>query len=315
MAGRRVVVEAPSRLHFGIVDPFKKQGRRFISAGVAIDYPRTRVVVEPCRDLEVVGCRASEVYEKINVLRTIYGDLRGRVIIEACTPRHVGLGSTTQLLLAASTGLLYANNIHVDIVEVARSLGLGKISGVGTYVFIHGGFIVDTGVYGENYFPKLMTRLEIPREWAFIIITPRGEGLDEKRESEIFSSEFETPRDLPWRASYTLLTRLIPAIIDRDFQEFSHALRELQEVVGEMFSVFQGGVFNVKSAKYIDLLTKMGIIGVGQSSWGPTVYGVVESMEKALVLEAKLRELVDQDALILTTSPRNKGAEVTIDSP
>jgi beta-ribofuranosylaminobenzene 5'-phosphate synthase len=82
-----------------------------------------------------------------------------------------------------------------------------------------------------------------------------------------------------------------------------------------MFSVFQGGVFNVKSAKYIDLLTKMGIIGVGQSSWGPTVYGVVESMEKALVLEAKLRELVDQDALILATSPRNKGAEVTIDSP
>jgi beta-ribofuranosylaminobenzene 5'-phosphate synthase len=312
MGEKLVVVESTARLHFGIVNPFSRERRRFISVGLAIDAPRTRVVVEHHDKLSVVGCRAVEVYERIQRLSRRYGPLKGLVRIEECIPEHVGLGSTTQLLLAAATGLLTYNNIDFDVIEVARLMGLGRVSGVGTYAFMYGGFIVDTGVYEGRDFPKLLLRLDFPEEWAFILITPRGRGLDEAGEQIAFTTAPAVPQELPWKAAFVLFTRLIPAIIERNFEEFALALSDLQRTVGEMFSSLQGGIYSPWSTKYIELLLNMGVKGVGQSSWGPTVYGVVESLDEALEVAEKIKGLVDETTTIRVCRARNRGAIVRV---
>lgn len=300
-----------SRIHFGVVNPFNRDMRLYISAGVGVERPSNRVLVsENSSGLVVRGCRAEEVRERIRPLEERYGRLYGEVEILECVPRHVGLGSTTQLLLAVARGLLEVNGVEADILETASLMGLGRISGVGTHVFIHGGFVVDSGRRSlENRgVPGLLIRTEFPEDWVFVVVVPRGSGLDDSREREVFSGGYRVERELVWRAGYTLFSELVPAVIERDFERFSEALYELQTTVGSMFSVFQGGVYSVYSQKAVEILRREGIVGVGQSSWGPTVYGVVRGYEKALEVSERLRPRIEGDVLVVKAL--NRGAEV-----
>ncbi|MEM4718127.1 MAG: GHMP kinase, partial [Desulfurococcaceae archaeon] len=182
----RVVIKTPARLHLGIINPFNPKYRLYMSLGVAIDYPNNIVVVHSNKPFMIQGCRSSEIYDKIARIIDEYDLKTGYVYIEKCIPRHVGLGSTTQLLLAVAHGLLLANNIDEDIETIARKLGLGSVSGVGTYVYKYGGFIIDSGKKSLHEFPRLIFRHDFPSKWRFIVITPRGIGLDEKQEEAVF---------------------------------------------------------------------------------------------------------------------------------
>lgn len=304
---REVKINTPSRLHFGMINPFIRGARRYISAGVAVSYPNNVVIVKEGSELRVEGCRSDEVFTRIKDFAIKHG-LKGIIEIRECIPRHIGLGSTTQLVLAAGYGLALVNNRLIDPVEIAVETGLGKYSGVGTYVFKYGGFVVDMGRSESTVFPPLLTRLEFPEEWVFIIAIPSGSGLDEEREDRIFAEEnWNIPVELTWKASYHLI-ELSSAVAERDFDSFVKALTALQENVGSMFSRYQGGVFSVNSARAIELLRENGVEGVGQSSWGPAVYGVVNGLEEAEAILEKLRPRLDGKVFI--TSPRNKGAEV-----
>lgn len=308
----RVIIQTPARLHLGIINPFNPKYRLYMSLGVAIDYPNNIVSIYYNKPLMIEGCRSREVYDKINALIEEYDLKTGHVIIEKCIPKHVGLGSTTQLLLAIAHGLLLVNNVDEDIVTVAKKLGLGSVSGVGTYVYKYGGFIVDSGKKDLHEFPRLLFRYDFPSKWRFIIITPQGRGLDEKQEEALFRELREDHEDLVEKASSILITRLIPSIVQEDFSEFSAALRDLQETIGTMFSQYQGGVYSAKSIIAIEALKKLGIIGVGQSSWGPTVYGLVENDQVAKRYIEELKHITHVDVDIFVARPWNRGASVKI---
>ncbi len=55
-----------------------------------------------------------------------------------------------------------------------------------------------------------------------------------------------------------------------------------------------------------------GVFGVGQSSWGPTVYGVVEGYEAAHELSLKLQEVLSDESLIFVSSCAHEGAIVEV---
>lgn len=316
MAKRRIVIETPSRLHFGIINPFTSKYRLYVSAGVAIDYPRTRVIVYPDEALSIEGCRSEEVYSKIRPLIEEYDIKQGRVIVEESVPKHVGLGSTTQLLLSVVHGLLVANDKAPssprEFTEIARKLGIGRISGVGTYIYLYGGFIVDGGKKSVEDFPLLFLRLEFPEEWRFVVVVPPGRGMSELEERAVFTKGTDVPSEAIWEASFTLFHELVPALIEKDFNAFSRALSRLQEVVGSMFSSFQGGVFASYSARAVSLLRKLGILGVGQSSWGPAVYGVIESREKATEIARIVKSEIPSTE-VFVAKPRNRGASIKVE--
>ncbi|MEM2025171.1 MAG: GHMP kinase [Desulfurococcaceae archaeon] len=311
MSRRKVVIRAPARLHFGVVNPFNRKYRLYISAGIAIDRPETVVSVYPEEQLSFEGPRSSEVASRLKPLLEEYSLSRGRVVVERCSPKHVGLGSTTQLLLASAQGLLLANGLRVNAVNVAKKIGIGRLSGVGTYVYFHGGFVVDSGKSEHSDFPRLLIRLEVPDSWRFVVLIPSGVGLDEVRESRIFAASKSAPDELIWSASYYLFSGVVPALVEARFEEFSQSLAKLQETVGLMFSEYQGGVFAHHSKTAVEALKGLGVRGVGQSSWGPAVYGAVNSHTEALrIVESVRRSLSDVEAFI--ACPANRGAEVKL---
>lgn len=310
---RRIVIETPARLHFGLVNPFNRDHRLYLSVGVAIDRPRTLTSVYLGEKFSIEGCRSDEAHRRLERFIEKHDIKHGRVIVEQCIPKHVGLGSTTQLLLSIVHGLMIANNINLNLVEVAKDIGLGRISGVGTYAYIYGGLIIDSGKTDPTDFPGLLMRIEVPENWRFVIVIPRGRGLDDEVEIRLFQEGKKVSEQLIWFASHVLFTELVPSLIERRFDKFSHALARFQETVGKMFSEYQGGVFASYSQRAVELLKSLGILGVGQSSWGPAIYGLVDSHEKAVEVSSKItRDL--EGATVIIARPQNTGAKVKFTS-
>lgn len=67
----------------------------------------------------------------------------------------------------------------------------------------------------------------------------------------------------------------MPGLAERDVEEFGGALTRIQQRVGDAFAPVQNGRFHPLATPMIDALAEFGAAGVGQSSWGPTVYGIV----------------------------------------
>ena len=85
-----------------------------------------------------------------------------------------------------------------------------------------------------------------------------------------------------------MLTSLLPALVERELEEFGAALTRVQQLVGDSFARVQGGRFHPRAGALVEALLGGGAAGAGQSSWGPAVYGVVGS-------EAAGRELARRD--------------------
>ena len=84
---------------------------------------------------------------------------------------------------------------------------------------------------------------------------------------------------------------LLPALADADLAGFGRALSEVQEITGRWFASVQGGTYAPgASAELVRRLREWGASGVGQSSWGPAVYGIVDGEEAGGRLADRARE-------------------------
>lgn len=310
----RVWVSAPSRLHFGMINPVGFQGRLYVSLGVGIEEPRTVVEADEADELVVEGLQRKLAQKYAERAAKVFGASKGRVKVHSIAPRHVGLGSTTQLALSVAYALLALNRIEERVPDVSKALGLGKQSGIGTYVFERGGFVLDGGVKNsKSSFPPLLMRLDVPEWWRFIVVIPVGRGISGETEKRAFaalkpSSESEK---LVGKAAYIALCKLLPAIVDEDLEAFGTSLRELQETVGAMFSQVQGGTYSNQSSKVVEVLKELKVEGYGQSSWGPAVYAVT-SDDKAEVIADKIKRRLKIKCRTIVVKADNQGAKVTI---
>ncbi len=286
----KIKVSAPARIHMGILNPTPGIGDRlYASVGVGIAEPRTVVEVEPADELRVSGLSADECKSFVTRILDYYKLNGAKINVRSVPPRHAGLGSTTQLSLSIATGITKAYGLDVRPVELARVLGRGKQSAIGTYAFQQGGFIVEGGWGDNTTFPPLLFNYDFPEDWSFLIVIPESRSFDETQELEVFE-KLPTPQEkLVYEACYRILLGMAPAVVEKNIRAFGENLTKLQEVVGAMFSQAQGGVFQPHSAPLIEKLREMGAIGVGQSSWGPAVYALFDP-EKRETIERVLKE-------------------------
>ena len=71
-----------------------------------------------------------------------------------------------------------------------------------------------------------------------------------------------------------VLLGLLPAVLESDLDTFGSALSEIQQSIGRIFAPVQGGRFSHARFESLgETMTQLGLRGVGQSSWGPTLYG------------------------------------------
>jgi beta-ribofuranosylaminobenzene 5'-phosphate synthase len=306
----RVQVSAPSRLHLGILSD-GHMPRPWQGMGLAIKEPRTTLYAETS---DMVGLRlVGDFSEDIaTALSSFYSDMKMNlgVVIELFEhpPRHVGLGSGTQIILSAATAMSRLAGVELAIDEIALRTNRGKYSWIGVEAFNAGGFIVSLG-RGRNQQKQPALRLNFPEDWPIVILIPDSrEGLSGQEEEHAL-----------WQVRYSdqttmnihtcLVNEVIPGILEHDIELFGKGVESIQRMVGSEFSSIQGGTYNRASEILVELMRSEGLLGVGQSSWGPAVYGFTERCEDAIRVISKAKDLSPGIKAYLTAAD-NQGARV-----
>lgn len=286
-----IVVTAPARLHFGMLDPAGIGARRYGGFGVGVEYPKVVVGLTPRADARVVASGSERAAEFARRARTAF-ELEAGVeahVYEAI-PAHAGLGSGTKLGLAVARGVAELAGIAAGPERLAAASGRGARSSVGAWTFPAPGLVVEAGVREGDTISPLVARHPMPDGWRCVLALPLGvEGLSGKAEERFFAELGHARDAIEPGVSRLLLTDLLPGLLAGDLEEFGAALTQIQREIGGMFASQQGGVFHPRAAPLVDALLSLGVRAVGQSSWGPSVYGIVESPQRAAEVADRLR--------------------------
>jgi len=310
----RVRVEAGARLHMGFHTIMDRHHRvDYAGGGFYIAQPQTLVEAwAPCPSTRVEGPAeavgpAREALERLGVEGVCL-----RVL--SAPPRHYGLGSTTQIMMASATAALHALGEEPSIGRLARlgveRLGRTRGSTVGVHLFLRGGFILDPGVppppgLGEP------VRLGVPGDWRFILVLPgAGRGVPEGEGEDRLLAGVEPGARARGLMAEGLRLALL-GLMRRDLDTLIDGLRRVQAGTGLAFQRLQGGVYRGDLARIVDEAWRDGIF-LAQSSWGPTLYTITRAGwadSDAKTLRMILAEL-GVPGRVLVVEPRNVGFRV-----
>lgn len=314
---REAAVTATARLHFGFLDPSGRSISPFGSFGLSLDAPRTRLVLSRAARLtvsELEGERAERYLRQIAASAGI--EARYALRIEEAIPPHAGLGSGTQLALAIGSAFAALEGLGLEPREIAARLGRGARSGIGIATFAQGGAVLDEGPR-EGELPKLAARIPFPPAWRVLLIFDAAtQGLAGASESAAFETLPDVPAHEIEALSRAVTHGALPALAAGDFAAFCRHVGELQACMGAYFAPRQGGAYaSLHVADALGFLRKEGIVGLGQSSWGPTGFAFVADQAQGEALLGRLRNHCRQTALSFALARgRNEGAKVDISS-
>ena len=305
-----VRVEAPARLHLGMLAVAGDGARRFGGLGVSVQRPAVVIEASPAGSLSAEGPdaeRALEFARRCQAALGLTGGAHLRVL--EAIPTHVGLGSGTKLALAVAQAMATLHGRTVDAPGLAEAVGRAARSAVGMWTFALGGLVVEGGVRrGVERPAPLLARYALPEEWRVVLVVPRAEpGLSGVAEEEAFR-RLVPSAERSAAIAQLVLTSLLPALVERELDEFGAALAQIQRLVGDSFADVQGGRFHPRAGALVEALLRCGAAGAGQSSWGPAVYGIVGSEAAGRELARRMEAVVDGDVQVVTFD--NRGARV-----
>jgi len=312
---KKITIKTPARLHFGIININNPNYNLYGCLGCTIQEPNFLIEVEESEELIFENLRREdllskfiEYFHKKNYTKKI----KFKVIKEI--EPHIGLGSTTQICLAYSLALAYFNKERFDLYSAAKFFNIGKISGIGIGAFLYGGFLIDGGKKEEEI-PRIVFRHEIPEDWIFLVIRDKmqSKGLSDKEEYEIINSLPPT-ESTRIESMQNLVSIMKDSIKEKNIEKFGKALTEFQINVGKSFYSYQKGIYtHPNNEKIIKFMLKHGAYGAGQSSWGPTVYGLFDERSINKVVES-IKESFDETIFLYITNANNNGVEIKNDN-
>lgn len=324
-----IQVHTPCRLHFGLLAYNGDGTRQFGGVGLMVKNPHFTVHLQLGDGFTATGAMQERAvsFAKTFVGRAIEAglidkpaDLPGIHINVITAPRsHTGLGTGTQLGMAIARGISELLNMRpLSVADLARLVGRGHRSAIGAHGFFHGGMIVEGGKFAPDELSPMLVQQSFPHEWRIVLITPEKLiGINGDREVHAFAKMPPIPRDVTAEMCRLVLLGLLPAAIECDFEGFSRALFTLQQRVGECFADSQGGVYADPLLTDIVRSTRnQGIEGVGQSSWGPTMYAVAKSENDARRLRMDLQSEfgLSNEEVMITEADNEGSAVVPIDA-
>ena len=307
-----VRVEAPARLHLGMLAVAGNGERRFGGLGVAVDRPTVVVEARMADELSAEGADAERALAFARRCHEALGLPGGAHlnVLEAIPP-HVGLGSGTKLALAVGQALAAVHGRTVEAPRLAQAVGRAARSAVGTWTFALGGLVVEGGVRrGEERPAPLLARHPMPEQWRVVLVVPRAEaGLSGVAEEAAFRQLVPSPERSATIAQL-VLTSLLPALVEGEVEEFGVALTRIQQLVGDAFATVQGGRFHPRAGALVEALLGNGAAGAGQSSWGPAVYGIVGGEAAGRELARRMEDVVAGEGSVELVTFDNRGARV-----
>ncbi len=309
-----IEIQAYARLHFGLLDVGSPpawinangetiaEGRRFGGVGLMIDQPRLAIRARPAKSWHVCGPLSERVLRVVHRLKHSLPEIRspdaGRsqnlsesshtfppleIALDEAPPEHAGFGCGTQLELAVARVMAASvSETPISASELARWTGRGFRSAVGVYGFERGGLIVEGGKRGGESLSPLVFHASLPSDWWVVtaLLEP-SQGRFGEAERWAFD-QVQSSASSRESMCQLILLELIPALLARDCRLFGEVVYDLNARAGKMFASVQKGRYAFPAvAEALGLLRLKGIRGVGQSSWGPAIFAIVEDVERA----------------------------------
>ncbi len=290
-------VSAGARLHFGFGNLSLSHERLYGAFGVGLREPRVVVEAEAAAEVDVRVADgvpdgvAADAERHASRARDLLGVDGATVVVRESLPRHAGLGSGTQLAAATLAAVARAHGREPRVREHAPALGRGGRSGVGVATFEGGGFVLDAGhptarfttdrpSDGSWTVPAVAARHAIPESWRFLVVRPDAEpGRSGTVEDAAMRGAVERASPaLADRIAGIVARRVLPSIAEGRAEAFGAAVAEVGRLNGAWYADEQGGVYRPPVGDVVATLeSSPAVFGAGQSSWGPTVYGVTDA--------------------------------------
>lgn len=320
--GATVVVEAPARLHLGFLDPDASLGRRFGSLGVVIDGMAAVLELgrapQPGGNVIEAGDHTERLRSHLERLQAATGRKEPvRVRLRQAPPTHAGFGSGTQLALALGRAFSTLHGLAIPTPALATLLGRGDRSGIGIAGFDEGGLLLDAGRGRAGTAAPVVSRIAFPEAWRIVLVMdPRKSGLCGEAERAAMANLPPFPEKRAAALCHQVLMRVLPGAAEGEIEAFAAGVSGLQAEIGAYFAPHQGGSMFTSPAvrqalKWIAAATTA---AVGQSSWGPTGFAIVASVDEARRVLAGARAAGQIDPALRTAivAGRNRGATVAL---
>ncbi len=299
----KVTVTTTARLHMGFIDLNGSQGRLFGSLGLALDAPKTQLTIFKS-EKTVIDAKNYDYVAKIveSIKNQLKISVNFSVIMHENIPEHAGLGSGTQLALAISASVNALFDLNFTIAQLAGITSRGSRSGIGIGTFEQGGLVLDGGksIQQQYYLqggnsqrnnlqvsnfksPPIIARHDFPPHWPILLIMDDDDqGVFGDAELQAFEALSQADLATAQALSHRVLMQALPAVVEHDYAQFCQAIDALQLATGRYFSAAQGGHYKSAAvASVLSYLKNAGLVGVGQSSWGPTGFAVFENDAQA----------------------------------
>ena len=162
----------------------------------------------------------------------------------------------------------------------------------------------------------MISRLPFPEDWRLLLVLDRQRrGVHGDREKGAFGRLPEFPAELAGQLCRIVLMQVLPSLAEADVAGFGAGITDIQRRVGDHFAVAQGGRYaSPEVAALLGWMEVNGAAGVGQSSWGPTGFVLVDSDTRARELQAELRRRFGDLTPLRyqIVAARNQGASVEL---
>jgi beta-ribofuranosylaminobenzene 5'-phosphate synthase len=322
----RATVSAGARLHVGFQNLSLARRRLYGGIGVGLEEPRVTISAEPAPTVDADDALVREYADRaVDVL----GVSGVTLSLEERLPRHVGLGSGTQLALSVLAATATAHGVEPQVRARAPAMGRGGRSGIGVATFEDGGFVVDAGhptgrftteppAEGDWRVPPVVARHRLPADWRFLVVVPEtepgrsGEDEDASMRSVVERADPAVADEL----AGVVTRKLLPAAAEGRLEAFGDAVAEIGRKNGAWYADAQGGVFRPPAGELVEALEGCPVLsGIGQSSWGPVVYGVTDAAHAAEARVAARDALADRglEGDVVLSAPAATGVTIDVD--
>ena len=286
-----------SRLAFGLIDMNGEIGRVEGGLGLVLEKPYLELCARRADGMCINGPAAVSdgTRRKFEAMARVFReeyDIGGvEVRVEETIPGHSGLGSGTQLALAFGQAVNLLYELKLPLSQIGRIAQRGGTSGIGCAAFETGGFLADGGhrfggADGKRLFapssastefaaPPILFHSNLPSSWHVVLALPCA-GLithgDEER--ALFSKHCPVPAEEAAQAARLALLKVLPAIMEADLQSFGAGIEAMQRLGLKRIQIAHQ---NEQVRAIMAEMRRLGLQGVGMSSWGPTLFGFSDS--------------------------------------
>ncbi len=311
-----VKVSAPAHLHTGNFDMTGDLGRLYGTVGFAVDR---------CLEIEVTKTDEVKANDDAAYLFTKRFaetfDLAGaEVKVKKAIPKFVGMGYHTTLALSIGSAMAKLYGLKLTAEEIALAMKRGAITSLGVHAFKVGGFIVEGGFRikeREKMIPPLIFHQDIPSNWHFVIAIANEpqEKIVKMRENEdhILRNLKLMPKETSDMLSRIVLVKIIPSIVENDLKSFGEGLTAFNSELGKFWNEYQCGrtYCHPVVEEAIKIMLRRSTCAC-QTSWGPTIYGIVDRLSEAETLSKELNAYLAKNGggEVFITKANNVGAVI-----